>query len=33
MTSRPRFDNTFYQTSPRPKLVDAYKRPEENQTL
>lgn len=33
MTSSPRSDNTIYQTSPRPKLVDAYKRPEENQTL
>lgn len=26
MTSRPRLDNTLYQTSPRPKLVDAYKK-------
>lgn len=33
MTTSPRSDNTIYQTSPRPKLVDAYKRPEENQTL
>lgn len=30
MTRGPRFDNTFYQTSPRPKVVDACKGPEEN---
>lgn len=33
MTSRPRADNTFYQTSPRPKLIEAYERPEENQSI
>jgi len=33
MTTRSRFDNTFYPTTPRPKLVAAYIRPEENQRL